>query len=316
MLLHLATLLFGGTLLYFGAEWLVRGSAGLARAFSVSPLIVGLTVVAYGTSAPELVVSSIAALDGRSALALGNVLGSNIANLGLILGLSVLISPPAVEGTMIRREVPILLVATLVVPAMLYDGGVGRVDAALLLLGGLAFTSWTLKTAKRTLPAVAEPLAAGPAEGPVRTRLELAGLALLGLAVLVAGAELFVRGATGVALALGLSERVVGLTIVALGTSLPELATSLVAAARRESAIAVGNVVGSNLFNLLFVLGAAGLIAPLEGSLATYGGDSLVMLGMTALGAFALRGARLISRVEGALLLGGYVVYLVSLASG
>jgi len=312
MPLDLVRLPAGILLLYFGAEWLVRGSAGFAFAMGMRPLVVGLTIVAYGTSAPELVVSVAAALEGHSALALGNVVGSNIANLGLILGVTALISPPAVEKTLARREVPILVVTALLCPFLLADGWIGRVDGALLLLGAIAFTIWTLRVAAPAPPPSAE---SGGGEGRTSraSLLRLIGLAALGLAVLLAGGKVFVDGATGVALAFGVSERLIGLTIVAIGTSLPEMAASLVAAIRGHPSIAVGNVVGSNIFNMLLILGAAGLVRPIEGSFSVIGFDVGVMVGFTLAGALLLRCERRISRLEGALLVAAYAAFLITL---
>lgn len=313
MILYIGQLLLGGLLLYFGAEWLVRGAAGLARAFSVPALVVGLTVVAYGTSAPELVVSSVASLGGKGEIALGNVIGSNIANLGLILGITAVISPPRIAGSLIRREVPVMLAASLLLPLLLVDGQVSRLEAALFLAAAIGFTAWTLRAAKRGDAAAVAQEAEAEIPSGRHAKLKLGLLTMLGLALIVAGGEVFVRGASGVALELGMSERIVGLTIVAIGTSLPELATSLVAAYRGHSSLAVGNVVGSNIFNLLLILGVAGTVRPISGALATFGLDIAVMLGLTLLGVYSLRGARLMKRAEGTVLVAGYVGFLAVL---
>lgn len=310
-------LLAGGALLYFGAEWLVKGAAGLALAFRVKPLIVGLTVVAYGTSAPELTVSLAASLDGKSAIALGNAVGSNIANVGLILGVTALISPPTVDEGLIRREIPVLLMSAFLVPLMLLDGAIGRVDGAFLLLGAVAFTLWMLragasKSVQTAQGAASDAEAAGAPTTTGKARLGV--VAAVGLVLLVGGGKVFVDGSVGVATAMGMSDRVVGLTIVAIGTSLPELAASLVAALRGHSAIAVGNVVGSNIFNVLLILGAAGAIRPIEARLGALWLDLGAMLAMSVLAAVALRTARTIRRWEGALLVLGYVAFLVALA--
>jgi cation:H+ antiporter len=306
-------LAFGALLLYVGAESLVKGAAGLALAMRVRPFVVGVTVVAFGTSAPELTVSLAAALEGKSAITLGNVVGSNIANLGFILGATALISPPRVESTLIRREVPVLVGSALLVPLMLVDGAIGRADGTALCAFALAFTLWVLRSGRVAGDAATEAVAAA---APSRWggKATLAVLALVGLAVLVGGGKVFVDGAVGIARHVGMSERVVGLTIVALGTSLPELAASLVAAARGHASIAVGNVVGSNIFNVLLILGVTGLVRPIEGSLATMKVDLAVMGGMTLLGAAAMRSERSVRRVEGAVLLAGYVGFLIALA--
>jgi cation:H+ antiporter len=315
MLVNITYLLLGGAALYFGAEWLVRGAAGLARSFGIRPMIVGLTVVAYGTSAPELVVSCSAALEGKSALALGNVVGSNVANLGLILGVTALISPPRVEQGLIYRELPVLLLTVLAVPLLLWDGMISRVEATALVVASLAFTAFLIRSSRgKRDPSVADPDEAGELGGlSPRSRAGLAGLAVVGLVILLVGGKLFVDGAVALALALGMSERVVGLTVVAIGTSLPEMAASLVAALRGHSAIAVGNVIGSNVFNVLLILGAAGLVSPIEGSLGDLRLDLLTLAGLTALAVVFLRTERVLTRAEGGLLAAVYTAFLVLL---
>lgn len=323
MAIDLGLLLFGGVLLYFGAEWLVRGAAGIARSLGVRPLVIGLTVVAYGTSAPEFTVGVRAALAGQGDLAFGNAVGSNIANLGLILGTTALVAPPAVDPSLIRREVPVLVVATLLVPIALLDGRLAPWEGLGLVALALAYTVHAVRSARAVaaVPARAPEAAAGAAAeaeevaAPLAGRPALAALAALGLGLLVGGGDLFVRGATGVARALGMSDRLIGLTVVAVGTSLPELAASLVAALRGHGAIAVGNVVGSNIFNLLLILGAAGAVRGVEVDTRAVRFDLLALVGFTLFAAFALRGDRRISRPEGALLLAGYVGFVVALVA-
>lgn len=319
-LLDIAALLFGGLILYFGAEWLVKGSAGLAHSLGVRPLIIGLTVVAYGTSAPELAVSTAAMLDGSSAIVLGNVIGSNIANMALILGLTALISPPAVDGQLIRRELPVLCIATALMPIMLLGGQIHRIEAALLLLGAIGFTLYTLFSSSKsgrfdTEAGRGETAGDGgsAADDSSRedSRIRLLVITFVGLALLVAGGDFFVAGAKGLAQTLGMSERLVGLTVVAVGTSLPELAASLMAAARGYSSLAVGNVIGSNIFNILMILGVVGLIRPIPGSLGNLAFDIGAMVGITLLGLLFMRGARSINRIEGTLLLTSYVSFVV-----
>lgn len=301
--------------LYFGAEWLVRGAAGLAQKFGVRPLVIGLTVVAYGTSAPELVVSGLAALEGKSALAVGNVVGSNIANLGIILGVAALISPPAVEKGLIRLELPALLVATALIPFTLWDGVINRVEGGALLILAAGFTWITLKAAKK-VPAgeftqdVAEEVKHEAGEG---SKLKLSLIAAGGLAVLMVGGKVFVDGAVGIALALGMSERLVGLTIVAVGTSLPELAASVVAAARGHSEIAIGNVLGSNIFNALLILGAAATLSPVTGELSTMRIDMIALFALTLFGSVLLLGPRRLRRIEGGLLVAGYAGFVLAI---
>jgi cation:H+ antiporter len=302
-------LLVGGLCLYYGAEWLVRGSAGLALAFGVSSVVVGLTVVSFGTSAPELVVSTLAAIENKPAIALGNVVGSNIANIGLILGLTALIAPPIAEGSLRTRELPILLISTAALPLVLIDGSIGRLDAAVFLFGAIAFTYATLRWTDREPKSLAEPDSTDMKPEPLGT-WALTGLVLLGLVVLFIGGKAFVEGAVGVATWLGVSDRFVGLTVVALGTSLPELAASLVAAMRGHSELAVGNVIGSNILNILLIFGIAGLVRPIPGSLSESALDLSLMGLLTIACALAVRRERRITRVEGIVLLAGYLAFI------
>lgn len=311
----------GGLLLYFGAEWLVGGSARLALSLRIPKLVVGLTIVAYGTSAPEVVVSVEAAAAGRGAVALGNVVGSNIANLGLILGVATLLRPALVAGELRRRELPVLLATTLGLILILLDGVVSWLEAGLLVGGAVGYTFLTIRGA-RSPEALreAEAAAEGTAEAVeaagaphVEGRGKLVAIALIGLGVLLVGGQLFVGGATSLARTLGMSEHVVGLTIVAVGTSLPELVTSLIAAARGNSDIAVGNVVGSNIFNVLGCLGLAGFAGSMTVDPRTMALDLSVLGGITVLGLIFLRTARTLQRWEGAVLLAVYVGFLVAL---
>lgn len=314
-------LLGGGILLYFGAEWLVAGAAGLARSMGVSALLVGLTVVAYGTSAPEIIVGVQASFHGHRDIALGNVVGSNIANLGLILGATALYRPTPVSGTLRRRELPVLFFTALAVPLSLLDGLVSLAEGVVLLLIALGYTVSMAREAGRGARAEAQAaaeataeaadIAGAPSTGGSKPRLGL--LALAGLATLVVGGRLLVEGATGVAQLMGISERVVGLTIVAVGTSLPELATCLIAASRGHSDIAVGNVVGSNIFNVLLCLGAAAVAGPVGAPLQNVAWDVGCMVAITLMGMVAMRTQRKITRVEGAVLIAGYVVFNVGL---
>lgn len=311
-LFDVISLAFGGLVLYLGAEWLIKGSAGLARAFGVKPLVIGLTVVAYGTSAPELAVSTAAILEDASAIVLGNVIGSNIANIALILGLTALISPPAVDGQLIRREVPVMCAGCVAAPLVLLDGEIGMLEAALLAATAVAFTLYTLVSA---VPATDDDdleldQEAAEARSRAQGRLRLGFITFIGMALLIGGGELFMDGAKGLAHALGMSERMVGLTVVAVGTSLPEMAASLVAALRGYSSLAVGNIVGANIFNVFMILGVVGMIRPVQGSISAMAVDFGFLIGTTIMGVLFMRGTRRINRVEGALLIASYAVFL------
>lgn len=301
----------GLILVILGAELLVRGAARAAAALGVSPLLIGLTVVAYGTSAPEFAVSVSAGLTGRPALAVANVVGSNVFNVLAIVGLAALLSPIAAAARVVRREVPIMLAATVGTMLLAADGALTRGDGAVLLAGLVAVTLSQFRGARSPHPAAAR---AGPT---ARGLLGDAGLVLAGLAALVVGSRWLVDAAAAGAAALGVSELVVGLTIVAAGTSVPELATSLVAAARGERDLAIGNVVGSNVFNLLGVLGVSALAAPTGLAIADQvrSLDAWVALGAAAvLLPMAWSGAAIV-RWEGAVLFAGYVAYLAAVVA-
>ena len=303
----------GLVLLYAGGELLVRGAASLALRMGVTPLAVGLTVVAFGTSAPELVVSVDAALGGADGVSLGNVVGSNICNIGLILGLSALIRPAAVEAKLVRFDAPLVLAVSIVLIVMLADGRLSRAEGAALLAGLLGFVVWTFRQARRERRAVREEFADQSEAAPARA-LPAIAMAAAGLVAMVFGGHLLVEAAIGGAAALGVSPAVIGLTVVAAGTSLPELATSVVAAVKGQGDVAVGNVVGSNLFNILGILGVTALVRPL--SLGGVGPVDLgVMLAAAVLLLPLLVTRRRLTRPEGALLLAGYLGYLAWLAT-
>jgi cation:H+ antiporter len=302
-------LLLGLVLLYFGAEGLVRGSSSLALRLGLSPLVVGLTVVAFGTSSPELVVSLKAALDGQGAISVGNVVGSNICNIGLILGLCAMITPIATNSQIIRVDIPIMLGITAVALLVLANGHLGRPEGILLFALLLAYIFFSVRLARR------RPADALSAEFGEEVKISKRGLAvdilmvIGGLIILVFGARFLVDGAVIIARAFGWSEALIGLTIVAIGTSLPELATSLLAAVKKEADIAVGNIVGSNIFNLLGILGITAIVHPL----AT---DGVGMVDFAVMAAFSLVlwpmafHQQRITRPEGAALLAGYLGYL------
>lgn len=261
-------LIAGLIMLVGGAELLVRGAAKLAAQFGISPLIIGLTVVAFGTSAPETAVSVKASFDGSGDIAVGNVLGSNIANVLLILGVTALVAPLVVSRQLIRLDVPIMIGASLVTYGLAWDGSLSRLDGALLFGAVVCYTAFLIVSSRRATAAAAaeqdEFAREFGLDQPSKPHASLinAALVIAGLVLLVAGSHFLVEGAVSLAKALGLSELVIGLTVIAVGTSLPELATSTMAAIRGERDIAVGNIVGSNIFNLLCVLGLASLVSP------------------------------------------------------
>jgi cation:H+ antiporter len=314
LLLDCAELLVGFALLYFGAEWLVGGAAGLARSFGIRQLIIGLTVVAYGTSSPELVVGIGAGLRDQGAIALGNVIGSNIANLGLILAACALIRAPRVDRQIVVREVPVLFVATSAVPIVLLDGRISTIEASALLAAATAYTIWMLFTSRRGSPEIAEHIAEDAAQATglerSRGRGRLAVQTVVGLVLLIGGGHLLVTGASGIASAAGMSDHVIGLTIVAIGTSVPELATSVIAALRGHGDIAVGNVVGSNIFNVLLVLGASGLAGSINSPIADLSIELVALGAMTLIAAVAMATRRTVGRIEAIVMLIGYVIFL------
>ena len=303
-------------MLVLGAEALVRGAAALALRFGITPLVVGLTVVAFGTSSPELVVSVQAALSGNGPVALGNVIGSNIANLGLIVGVSATLSPLAVDRRLLTRDVPVMIGSMVILWLFILDGQLGNVEGSLLAVGIFLYTFWGVTSSRRQ---TRRERAAAEDELPIEVTEALAQpawkqalnvtLVLGGLALLVVGADLLVDGAVSVAETLGVSQAVIGLTLVAIGTSLPELATTVVAAVRGHGEIALGGAIGSNVFNVLGVIGPAAIVAPI--SSAGIGTDVIViMLALGLLTTFFLATGRSTKRWEGAILLACYAGYL------
>jgi cation:H+ antiporter len=305
-------LVLGLGLLIVGAELLVRGASRLAAAAGISPLVIGLTVVAFGTSSPELAVSLKAGWAGQGDIAIGNVVGSNILNVLFILGIAAVITPLTVAAPIVRRDTPLMIVASVVMALMALDGRIGRTDGLLLTAAMIAYTTWVIRQSRREMAAA--PVSAADGDPPARAAGALArnaAFAAAGLVLLVLGARWLVDGAVAVATALGISELVIGLTVVALGTSAPEVATSIVAAARGQRDIAVGNVVGSNIANILGVLGPTALVSPrpIAVSSAAMVFDIPVMIAV-AVGSLPVfyTGGR-IARGEGWLLLGYYAAY-------
>ena len=303
-MLSVALIVLGVGLLYLGGELLVRFASSLAARLGLSSLTIGLTVVAFGTSAPELAASLSAALSGSPAIAVGNVVGSNIANLGLILGLCALLAPIP-SGGVVRREVPLVVLASTLPFLWFLNGGMGRLEGLTAVVMLLGYLVWMFRQA---------PQEGASTEAASQTRhplwLTLLGI-LGGLVLLVLGAQTLVEGATTLARLWGVPERVIGLTLVAVGTSLPELASSLVAILRRETDMVLGNLIGSNLFNVLGILGVTSAVVPLALSIEALRPDLLVMLGVAALTfLFLVTRGRLV-RWEGLVLLLGYVAYVL-----
>ncbi len=304
MLLPISLIIFSLVVLYFAANWLVLGGSSLAKRLGVSPLIIGLTVVSFGTSAPELVVSVQASLAGQGALSIGNVVGSNFFNIGVILGISALIYPLLVKKQLFKLDVPVMIGATVLFLITFYDGKLTTFEAVIYLVLFVVYMIFLTIMSLRK-------------ESPVADDVDTFKLTkhwamdvlfiVLGLGGLIFGSDLLVDNSVMVATRLGMSEALVGLTIVAAGTSMPELATSVVAAMKKNSDIAIGNVVGSSVFNILLIMGVAGTIKPIETADINMI-DGLYLLAFTLLLFVFMRLRRNINRVEGALL---FVIYLI-----
>ncbi|MDP9822946.1 cation:H+ antiporter [Nocardioides massiliensis] len=311
------SLVVGLVLLIGGGELLVRGGGGLGRTLGMSPLVVGLTIVAFATSAPELAVSLDATLSGSPGLAVGNVVGSNITNVLLVLGLAAVILPLAAQRQLVRFDVPFVIVVSVLALLLMLDGSIGRVDGVLLVALLAAYVVWTVLLGRRAGTDDPPPGAAVPALS--RPLVDVV-LVVVGIALLVLGARLLVSAATSIATAFGVSDLVIGLTVVAVGTSLPEVATSVIAAIRGETEMAVGNVVGSNVFNLTAVLGLTAVIAPdgvpVEAAAIRF--DVPVMIAVALALLPILFTGMVIARWEGGVFLAmyaGYVAYLLLAAA-
>ncbi len=315
MFLNLVALVVGLVVLVVAADKFITGTVTIAKKFGVSPLLIGLTIVGLGTSAPEILVSAIASWQGNAGLAVGNALGSNIANIGLILGFTALVSPLAFNSTLLKRELPILMAVSLICYFMVFDG-LGEVDGILMLLMLVTFLVWLVRSAKKDSRKIElnDALEEGViAEIPEDVSEGKAWLFfVLGLIGLLASSRLLVWAAVNIAVSFGVSDLVIGLTIVALGTSLPELAASITSVLKKEDDLAVGNIIGSNMYNLLAVYSLPGLIAPGPVAESVVSRDFPVLLALTAvlfiLG-YGLRKSGHINRLEGAGLLLAYFVY-------
>ncbi|NLQ17594.1 calcium/sodium antiporter [Marinomonas sp. M1K-6] len=313
MTLALLAIVCGFVLLVWSADRFVDGAAATAKHFGMPSLLIGMVVVGFGTSAPEMVVSAMAAIDGKPDLAMGNALGSNIVNIGLILGITALIAPITVNSSIVRKELPLLLLICLLLGGLLWDGAFSFIEAIILLVGFLALVVWSVFSA---LKAKGDNLGVETEQALVAHQMTVGKAVfwlVVGLILLIISSRILVWGAVSIAQTLGISNLIIGLTIIALGTSLPELAASVIAARKGEHDLAIGNIVGSNMFNILAVVGIAGIIEPIR-SMApeVFNRDWLVMLGMTIM-LFAMaygfgREGR-INRLEGGVLIAAFAAY-------
>ncbi len=315
---HLIAFTAGLLLLYYGAGWLVRGASSLARSLGLTPMVIGLTVVAFGTSTPELVVSLVSAAKGKSMIALGNVVGSNICNIALVLGLTAVFQPVTTSRIVITRDIPLMLAISVYLLLLSFNSVIGRVEGVTLFGGIIAYSWFNYKVAVRVGRTMPEKAAVDvqlpPAVGLMETRWAQCLMIAGGTAAVVVGADLLVDAAVSIMTALGVDEKFVGLTVVAFGTSVPELATSVVAAMKKEMDISLGNLVGSNVFNILSVIGATAMVRPIviPGGFVGSGlvVDYLVMMVISALPLLLMKQDLTISRRKGLILLGCYVAYV------
>ena len=309
-LLLIAIYITGGlVMLYFGADWLVNGAITLSLHFGLSPLIVGLTVVALGTSVPEALVSVQAAIGHQGGIAIGNVVGSNILNIAMILGLSALINPLKVNSHIVKADVPILVGATFMLVVLLEDFHISRMEGAFLLLCIAGYVVGNIITVKKTTLEENKITGLEVPKDEGKTLWRDIALLIVGIITLGFGSNFLVKGAVDLARIWGLSEALIGLTIVSIGTGTPELATALMAAYRKSADLAIGNAVGSNLFNIMFVLGLAGLIVPLDAK-GINSSDLYVMLAVTILLLPTVWTGRVLDRKEGFMFLSIYIGYL------
>ena len=311
LLLSFMVIIIGFGLLIWGAERFVHGAAAIANNFGVPPLIIGLTVVGIGTSAPEILISIIAAYQGNPALAVGNALGSNIANIALVLGTTAIVMPLIVKSETLRREYPIMFIVMLVSLLLVIDGHLGRIDGIILFAGLFAMIYWMIQTGKRQKRDIMEKEFED--EIPHISTQKAILWFTIGLILLIVSSRGLVWGSVNIAKAAGISDLVIGLTIVAIGTSLPELAASIVSALKKEADLAIGNIIGSNMFNLLAVFGIPGLMSPHIIDPAILERDFPFMIGLSIalfIMAYGFKGEGRINRYEGSLLLAGYFSYM------
>lgn len=307
-------IIIGFGLLVWGAERFVHGAAALAKNFGVPPLIIGLTVVGIGTSAPEILISIVAAYQGNPALAVGNALGSNITNIALVLGITAIVMPLTVKSETLRREYPIMFIVMLLALMLVMDNHLGRIDGVILIAGLFAMLYWMILQGKKQKR---DPMEKEFEQEIPKISTQKALLWLtIGLILLIVSSRGLVWGSVNIAKAAGISDLVIGLTIVAIGTSLPELAASIVSALKNEHDMAIGNIIGSNMFNLLVVFGIPGLMSPHIIDSAILVRDFPFMIGLSIalfIMAYGFKGEGRINRYEGSLLLGGYVAYMTVL---
>ena len=309
----------GLLLLYFGSLWLVKGSASLATSLGIRPIVIGLTVVAFGTSAPELVISLVSAIKGKSMIAVGNVIGSNICNIALVLGVAAVLNPIKSHPTVIRRDIPLMLAISLYLLMLSINSTIGRLEGLSLVVGIVLYTWYNYSIAVKDAPVPIDVSARQRLLPEIPSRALQILLIVAGIIGVVVGADFLIDASVNIMTAFGVSEKFIGLTVVAFGTSLPELATSVMAASKGEMDISIGNLLGSNVFNILSVLGAAALVRPIHipGGFIESGllVDYLVMMFTSSLPWFLMRKNLVLSKANGLALLGcyvGYVAYLVS----
>ena len=306
-------LIAGFVLLYFGGDWLVNGGVALARRFRISSLVIGMTIVAFGTSAPELLVSMMSSIKGSAGIAMGNVIGSNIANIGLILGLTAMLCPIPTQNRKVSANGLVMILASVLVLVFSLNNGLSRTEGLILFAGIILFTVISIRLG-RTSKEEFEPVADG--QGKQMSVLAALLLIVLSCAMLAFGADFMVDGATSVAKALGVSDKVIGLTIVALGTSLPELAASVAAALKKEMDISIGNIIGSNIFNLMCVLGVSASIRPIPFDYMQYRMDFIIMMAFSA-GLIILiqpwKAQGRLGRISGIIMFAAYAIYAWSL---
>jgi len=313
MLMPWLAVLGGFALLVWSAERFVMGSSAVARNLGVTPLVIGMTIMGFGTSAPEMLVSIMAAANGNPAIGIGNALGSNIANIGLVIGTTALIMPMAVESRILKREYPVLMAITLLTGVLLWDNELGRMDGLILVSGSILLIIWLVRVSKH--PRNVDPLET-EFEIEIPTGLSMLQAViwtLVGLVLLILSSRILVWGAVEIAQYLGISDLVIGLTIIAVGTSLPELAASVMSALKKEHDMAIGNIIGSNMFNLLAVMALPGLIRPSKLEPVVFYRDYPVVLAFTIvlfIVAYGFRGPGRITRYEGGLLLAGFTAYM------